>query len=133
MVGFAVLGCGRIGRMHARNIKANPRAELIAVYDVVERAARETAAELQAEAVEFGGSCVWPMPGVDAVFVASSTDTHVDLITQGVRAGKAVLCEKPIDLDSAARGNVLGRDRWARSVGDDRLQPPLRPVLQGPA
>ena len=38
---------------------------------------------------------------MDAVFVASSTDTHVDLITRGVKAGKAVLCEKPIDLDIA--------------------------------
>jgi myo-inositol 2-dehydrogenase/D-chiro-inositol 1-dehydrogenase len=39
MVRFAVLGCGRIGRMHARNIKAHPRAELVSVYDVVGRAA----------------------------------------------------------------------------------------------
>ncbi len=100
MVGFAVLGCGRIGRMHARNIKAHPRAELVAVYDVVSGAAGETAAELGAKVVVSVDAAL-AEPGVDAVFVASSTDTHVDLITRGVKAGKAVLCEKPIDLDIA--------------------------------
>ena len=100
MVGFAVLGCGRIGRMHARNIKAHPRAELVAVYDVVSGVAAETAAELGAKVVVSVDAALGE-PGVDAVFVASSTDTHVDLITRGVKAGKAVLCEKPIDLDIA--------------------------------
>ena len=42
MVSFAILGCGRIGRMHARNIKAHPRAELVAVYDVVAQGRRAT-------------------------------------------------------------------------------------------
>ena len=51
MVNFAVLGCGRIGRMHARNIKAHPRADLVSVYDVVAKAATETADELGAKVV----------------------------------------------------------------------------------
>jgi myo-inositol 2-dehydrogenase/D-chiro-inositol 1-dehydrogenase len=100
MVRFAVLGCGRIGRMHARNIKAHPRAELVAVYDVVAAAAQETAAELgakQAGSVD----AVLADPAVDAVLIASSTDTHVDLLTRAAKAKKAILCEKPIDLDSA--------------------------------
>ena len=49
MVSFAILGCGRIGRMHARNIKAHPRAELVGVYDVVAKAADEVARELGAK------------------------------------------------------------------------------------
>ena len=98
MVRFAVLGCGRIGRMHARNIKAHPRAELVACYDVVGDAARATAAELGAKAA---GSVeeVLADPAVQAVLIASSTDTHVDLLTRAAKAKKAVLCEKPIDLD----------------------------------
>ena len=100
MVGFAVLGCGRIGRMHARNIKAHPRAELVAVYDVVSGAAGETAAELGAKVV---GSvdAAWPSRASTRSSIASSTDTHVDLLTRAAKAGKAVLCEKPIDLDLA--------------------------------
>jgi myo-inositol 2-dehydrogenase/D-chiro-inositol 1-dehydrogenase len=98
MVRFAVLGCGRIGRMHARNIKAHPRAELVACYDVVAKAAEETATELGAR-VAASVDEVLAEPTVDAVFIASSTDTHVDLLTRAAKAGKAILCEKPIDLD----------------------------------
>jgi myo-inositol 2-dehydrogenase/D-chiro-inositol 1-dehydrogenase len=100
MVRFAVLGCGRIGRMHARNIKAHPRAELVACYDVVAKAAEETAAELGAR-VAASVDEMLAEPAVDAVFIASSTDTHVDLLTRAAKAGKAILCEKPIDLDIA--------------------------------
>jgi myo-inositol 2-dehydrogenase/D-chiro-inositol 1-dehydrogenase len=98
LVKFAVLGCGRIGRMHARNVAAHPRAELVAVYDVAAGAAQEVGAALGAKVA---GSVdeVLADRGVEAVFIASSTDTHVDLLTRAVKAGKAVLCEKPIDLD----------------------------------
>src|SRR5690242_144167 len=98
MVGFAVLGCGRIGKMHARNVAAHPRARLVTVYDVARPAAEAVGAELGAQVA---GSVEEALstPGVDAAFIASSTDTHVDLLTRAAKAGKAVLCEKPIDLD----------------------------------
>lgn len=97
MVSIAVLGCGRIGRMHAANIAAHPRARLAGVFDIDTDAAKEVAGELDvplfasAEEAFAAGS-------VDAVLIATSTPTHVDLIEQGVRAGKAILCEKPLDL-----------------------------------
>jgi myo-inositol 2-dehydrogenase / D-chiro-inositol 1-dehydrogenase len=47
MVGFAVLGCGRIGKMHARDVALHPWARLVTVYDVVRPAAEATAAELR--------------------------------------------------------------------------------------
>jgi len=100
MIGFALLGCGRIGRVHAGNIAAHPDAELIACYDVAGPASAAVAAELgttQAQSVDE----VLADPRVQAVFIASSTDTHVELIARSVQAGKAVLCEKPIDLDIA--------------------------------
>jgi myo-inositol 2-dehydrogenase / D-chiro-inositol 1-dehydrogenase len=111
MVSFAILGCGRIGRMHARNIKAHPRAELVGVYDVFAKAADEVASELGTKVL---GSVDEALndPRIDAVFIASSTDTHVDLITSSAKAGKAVLCEKPIDLDIArveACWNEIGK------------------------
>ena len=100
MVGFAVLGCGRIGRMHANNLAHRPDAELICVYDVQTEYAAQVAAALgvrQADSVDHALAD----PAVEAVLIASSTDTHVELIVASVRAGKAVLCEKPIDLDMA--------------------------------
>ncbi len=86
--------------MHASNIKANKRAELVVCYDVVGEAAAAAAAELgvkQADSIDQALAD----PRVQAIFVASSTATHVDLIARGARAGKAVLCEKPVDLDIA--------------------------------
>ena len=100
MVGIGVLGCGRIGRVHARNIAAHPRARLVACYDPAVDAATAVATEYGAQ--HFASvDAVLADAGVDAVLIASSTDTHVDLITRAARAGKAVLCEKPIDLDLA--------------------------------
>ncbi len=95
---IAVLGCGRIGRMHARGLSRHPTARLAAVFDVVQAAADETAAEL---GVMAAGSVAEVLgdPDVQAVLIATPTATHVELVVAAVRAGKAVLCEKPIDLD----------------------------------
>lgn len=98
MVAFAVLGCGRIGKMHARNLARHPRAELVSVFDVVHAAAAETANELGVTAAA-SVEAILADKAVEAVLIATSTDTHVPLLTAAAKAGKAVLCEKPIDLD----------------------------------
>jgi myo-inositol 2-dehydrogenase / D-chiro-inositol 1-dehydrogenase len=98
MLGMAVLGCGRIGRLHARNVARSARARLVMVFDVLEEAARATAAELGVRAARSLDEA-WSDREVAAVLIASPTATHVPLITAAVRAGKAVLCEKPVDLD----------------------------------
>jgi myo-inositol 2-dehydrogenase/D-chiro-inositol 1-dehydrogenase len=100
MVRLGVIGCGRIGRVHADSIDVHPRAELAHVYDPFEDAARAVGNRF---GVDWGTDVdvVLGDPSIDAVVVASPTPTHVDLLTRAVRAGKAVLCEKPIDLDLA--------------------------------
>jgi myo-inositol 2-dehydrogenase / D-chiro-inositol 1-dehydrogenase len=98
MVGMAVLGCGRIGRLHARNLARHPRATLLSVFDVAGEAAQQTAAALRVQSARSLDE-VWSDRRIDAVLIATPTDTHVPLITGAVKAGKAVLCEKPIDMD----------------------------------
>ncbi len=100
MVGMAVLGCGRIGRHHARNVAHSARARLLKVYDVVAQAASLAAAELGVHAAATLDE-VWSDREVAAVLIAAPTASHVPLIIQAVEAGKAVLCEKPVDLDLA--------------------------------
>ena len=100
MVRFGLFGCGRIGRMHADTIHAHPRAELRMAYDVVGTAASEVAGRLGCTAAADVDS-ILGSGEIDAVLIASSTDTHVDLLTRAAKAGKAILCEKPIDLDIA--------------------------------
>ena len=113
-VNFAVLGCGRIGRMHAGILARHPRARLHSVFDVSDAAAEQTATALgvaRAASVE----AVLADPAIQAVLIATPTDTHVGLIVAAARAGKAILCEKPIDLD-LQRARDCGRDIAAHNV-----------------
>jgi myo-inositol 2-dehydrogenase / D-chiro-inositol 1-dehydrogenase len=99
MINFALFGAGRIGVLHAANIAANhPRAHLSYVYDTNVAAAAATAAKYGARVASSIEAALGDA-AVGAVLIASSTNTHVDLITASARAGKAILCEKPIDLD----------------------------------
>src|SRR5689334_3870547 len=100
MVRLALFGCGRIGTVHAAAIAAHPRAELSWVCDPIEPAAKALADQYGAMAGSDVNAALSD-DRVDAVVIASPTPTHVDLLTRAVQAGKAVLCEKPIDLDIA--------------------------------
>ena len=110
MVSFALIGAGRIGRLHAGNLAANPRVRFTAVADVAAAAAEQVAAAHGARAVSVEAAITGP--DIDAVLIASSTDSHADLIERAARAGKAILCEKPIDLD-------YQRSRQAVAVAED--------------
>ncbi|WP_417723029.1 inositol 2-dehydrogenase [Salipiger sp.] len=98
MIGIAVLGAGRIGKIHAANVAANPRARLIAVADPFAEACEPLAAKHGAEAMTDPMAAI-ARDDVDAVVIGTPTDTHIGLLTRAVELGKAVLCEKPIDLD----------------------------------
>lgn len=100
MLRIAVLGCGRIGQMHAANVARHPRAELASVYDVHQPSAERVA---KAQGVKAAASAeeVFANANVDAVLIATATPTHADYIEMAVASGKAVLCEKPIDLNLA--------------------------------
>lgn len=96
MLKIGLLGVGRIGRVHAVNIAGHSRSELVAVSDVNEEAARSLAGAYGAKAVS--SDAILADASIDAVLIATSTDTHSDLIEKATAAGKAVLCEKPVDL-----------------------------------
>src|ERR1700704_171609 len=100
MLRFGLFGAGRIGRVHAASLAAHPRTELAIVHDPVEVAAHEIAA-LYGGTPPGDADAILGDPGIDAVIIASPTPTHVELLTACAQAGKAVLCEKPIDLDLA--------------------------------
>lgn len=100
MLRIAVLGCGRIGQMHAANIARHPRAELAAVFDTHGPSAKLVAARQGVPAASSAAE-IFTSANIDAVLIATATPTHADYIEMAVAAGKAVLCEKPIDLDLA--------------------------------
>jgi myo-inositol 2-dehydrogenase / D-chiro-inositol 1-dehydrogenase len=95
---IAVLGAGRIGRMHAELLaKRVPGAELACVFDVAPALAAALADELGAP---IAGSVEEALgPDSDAVAICTSTATHVSLIESAARAGKHIFCEKPVSID----------------------------------
>ncbi|MEM7317871.1 MAG: inositol 2-dehydrogenase [Pseudomonadota bacterium] len=107
---FAILGAGRIGRVHAKAVYENRQASLVAVCDAIPDAA-------DAVVRDFGGQvssidAVADDPDVNAVIICTPTDTHAPLIERFARSGKAIFCEKPIDLD-------IGRVKSCLSVVQD--------------
>ena len=100
MVGIAVLGAGRIGKIHAANVAASKFATLVVVADPFADAAASLADELGAQAMTDCEAAI-DRPDVDAIVIGTPTHTHINLMLRAVRLGKAVLCEKPIDLDMA--------------------------------
>ena len=101
--GLALIGAGRIGKIHARNAAEDPRLELRTVVDLMPGAADALASEHGARVS--GLDAALADPAVAGVIIASSTDTHLDYALRAARAGKAVFCEKPLDLDlDRARG-----------------------------
>ena len=99
MLNIGLLGAGRIGNVHAKAITAHPGSRLVAVSDVNGEAAENLARQYGAEAR--ATEAILSDAAIDAVLIASSTDTHADLIEAAASAGKAVLCEKPVDLSLA--------------------------------
>jgi myo-inositol 2-dehydrogenase/D-chiro-inositol 1-dehydrogenase len=97
-INVALLGAGRIGRVHAEAIRAATGATLYSVSDAIEEAAKSLAADLGCKTLSAEEAIA--AGEVDAVLIATPTDTHADLIEACARAGKAIFCEKPIDLDS---------------------------------
>jgi len=96
---FAQIGAGRIGKMHAANLAAIPKVRIKHVVDHHPEAAKALAATLGATASDIDGAL--GDKEVTAVIITSSTNTHADFIEAAARAGKAIFCEKPVDLTMA--------------------------------
>jgi myo-inositol 2-dehydrogenase/D-chiro-inositol 1-dehydrogenase len=96
MIDVAIFGAGRIGKIHAGNIVSQPGVRLRYVVDPDREAAAALASQHDASVGTVEG--VFAEPSIRAVAIASSTDTHADLIQRAAASGKAIFCEKPVDL-----------------------------------
>jgi myo-inositol 2-dehydrogenase/D-chiro-inositol 1-dehydrogenase len=112
MLTFAQFGAGRIGAIHAANLASTGATALRYVVDVNAAAAAKLAAQHGARVVDAAAALA--DKNVDAVIIASSTDTHADLAIAAARAGKAIFCEKPIDLSLKRVDQCLAAVKKAR-------------------
>ena len=94
-VRIAMIGTGRIGRMHAEIVARQvPGTRLVAVHDAMPESAAALGAELGVPSWSF--DAVLASAEVDAVAIVSATPAHVPAIIAAADAGKAIFCEKPI-------------------------------------
>ena len=131
MVDFCLIGAGFIGPVHARNIAAHPRARLRFVVDL-DAGAAQRLADLTGAAVASLDEAL-ATSGLDAVVISTPPRSHAALIERAASAGKAIFCEKPIDLDLAkvdACGVALLRAGVPFFVGFNRRFDPTHAALE---
>lgn len=108
IIRMGVIGAGRIGKIHARNLATCiPGARVSIIADPIESAARELAEQLHVPFATANYREVIDNPEVDAVAVCSSTNTHAQMMIEAARAGKHIFCEKPIAYDLAKIDKAL--------------------------
>ena len=100
MLGFCLVGGGFIGPLHAANIAAHPAAKLAWVVDLDQEIATKVATKHGARATANLDDALLD-PQVGAVMICTPPRTHAAIIERSARAGKAIFCEKPVDLDLA--------------------------------
>ncbi|GAA3412996.1 inositol 2-dehydrogenase [Paenibacillus hodogayensis] len=112
---IGIIGAGRIGKIHADNLLRLPQTEIVAISDLF------AGPELEAWAAARGirhttkqTNEIIANPDIDAVFICSSTDTHVPLIIQAAQAGKHIFCEKPVSMDIVQTAEAIEAVRQAR-------------------
>jgi myo-inositol 2-dehydrogenase/D-chiro-inositol 1-dehydrogenase len=126
----ALIGGGRIGRIHAANAAAHPALSLKYVIDPVGDAAAALAARHGATATTLESALA--DPAVAGVIVASPTDQHLAHCLQAAAAGKAIFCEKPVDLSVERARSAAGALAGARLfLGfNRRFDPSFRALRQ---
>jgi myo-inositol 2-dehydrogenase/D-chiro-inositol 1-dehydrogenase len=131
LIGFCLVGGGFIGPLHAANIAANAAARLAWVVDVNRAAAEKLGAQFGARATADLDAALAD-PAVQVVMICTPPRTHAALIERAARAGKAIFCEKPVDLDIAkvdACAQVLAATRTPFFVGFNRRFDPTHAAL----
>lgn len=127
--GFAIVGCGVISATHVKAINAVPNARLEAVVDVVPERSKARGDEAGVPALTDLDEAL-AMPGVDVISVCVPTGLHAEIGIRAARAGKHVVCEKPIDVSLEAADRLIEACRDAgvglTVISQRRFDQPVR-------
>src|SRR5262245_21363524 len=106
---IAVIGAGRIGKLHAENIATRVRgARLAGVADIDLSAAQQLVGQLRVGSASAEYQRMLDDPAVNVVAICSATNTHADIIEKAATKGKHIFCEKAVDLDLSRIHHALG-------------------------
>ncbi len=131
MIRFGVLGAGRIGKVHGMTIAKSTKAKVAYVADADAKAAAALAASVGAKVDTVEN--IIAAKDVDAILICTPTDTHADLIEAAAKAGKSILCEKPISLTAErtiACLKVVEKAKTPLMIGFNRRHDPNFAALE---
>ncbi|QYR23165.1 inositol 2-dehydrogenase [Paenibacillus sp. sptzw28] len=111
---LGIIGAGRIGKLHVENLKGLPQVKIKSISDILADSIRDWAADNGIQNVTNNYKDIVNDPEIDAIFICSPTDTHIEIIEEAVKAGKHIFCEKPISFNLGGTIQVL---EWVRSSG----------------
>lgn len=98
---IALLGAGRIGRLHGQLLAAQPGVDEVVVHDLDRARAAEVAAAIGGRPAATGASAASAIAETDAVLIAAPTHVHAALVREAVAAGRPTFVEKPLAFDLA--------------------------------
>ncbi|WP_047152678.1 inositol 2-dehydrogenase [Aneurinibacillus tyrosinisolvens] len=104
---LGIIGGGRIGKLHAENLVRLPEIEIKTISDLFAEQVKEWANHIGIQHVTNDYKEVLQDPEIDAVFVCSPTDTHIQIIIEAAKAGKHIFCEKPISFNVSESLNAI--------------------------
>ena len=97
-INVALFGLGRIGTMHAQNIKKNNKFNLKYVYDINKKRSLSVSKKLKSINLK-NPNIAFKDKDIKIIFISSTTATHIPLITKAAQHKKVIFCEKPLDLN----------------------------------
>ena len=97
MIDIALFGLGRIGIMHGKNLMRSKDFNLKYIYDIEQKLSKKYSKTLKTKAIN-KPSVAYKDKNIKAIFIASTTSTHIRFILDGVKNRKIIFCEKPLDL-----------------------------------
>ncbi|GAB2570497.1 inositol 2-dehydrogenase [Gracilibacillus alcaliphilus] len=106
-VTVGIIGAGRIGQLHARNILLSDNYQLKGISDVYTDHIKDIEFLQAVPVITNEADDIFHDPEIDAIFICSSTDTHIDFITKAAQNKKHIFCEKPISFDIEKTRSVL--------------------------
>jgi len=125
---FSVIGIGRIGTKHCKHIFNNKRAELYIVCDIIKERADKSAKEYNIKSCYNIKDLL--KEDIDVINICTPNNLHVEMSLQALKAGKHVLCEKPMTLNLMDADRIIKAEKESGKkfflVKQNRYNPPIK-------
>ena len=129
-IGYGIIGCGNIGPVHAAAISAVPSAKLVAVSDVVEATAKKLADQYAAD-VYLDYRKMLERNDIQAICLCVPSGMRMEIAVACAQAGKNVLSEKPLDVNTKRIDKIIAATVFSRVVLPRFPSRSRRPLTRG--